>query len=264
MHARTAPARVLALGLPALAALGCAAPTLSTRQRLGVLSISGDVKVSTDGGGAASSAEGLGFDRDGSVYEPRVDVEWGGAHLAFDWFASQHSGEGTAESDLQLDPGGDTIFAGDQVSSDLDLSLAKLAFTFDLVPTDFVDVGLGFGLGAFSYDAVIEAPMTSARIASDESFPIAFLAGRGAVRLGDFAVELDVGALHFAYQGDRLAFLDVDAAVSWRFWSRGPAFADLAVGYRALGTDLRYGDQGGVVEADVDYAGGWIGLGLGL
>ncbi len=253
--------RRIILGLALVA--GCVAPTISTRQRIGALSIDGDVGVSTTGGGATSSADGLGFERDDEVFQPRFDIDWAGTHLALNVFQSRHAGNGIAESDLNLVPGGDTIFAGDLVRSDLDLMLSTLALTFDVVPTDFVDVGIGIGLGAFEYDAFLEAPLTGSVISSDETFPIGFVATRGVVRLGKLAFEADVNVLEYSYDDDDLRYLDLDLALAYRFFVQ-VGFAEAVIGYRLLSTDLSYDDGDGEVDADLDYDGVYLGFTVGL
>ena len=248
----------LALGL--LLAGGCSTPHIWTQQRIGPLNVSGDLAVSAGGGGASSSVEGLGFEKDKSVWSPRVDFDWGSAHLAATYFDSSHSGDGFAES--QLDLGTGTIMVGDPVTSQFDVELLSAALTFDFIPGDFLDVALGLGGGSIDWNASITSGANS--VVSSESFPIGFLAGRVASRIDNFLIYVDVGALEISIDSDKIRYLDVDGGLAWRFWEFGPAYCELSGGYRVLQAKLEYDEQGGQVDADLEFDGFYLGLSIGL
>jgi hypothetical protein len=241
---------------------GCSVPRVWTQQRIGPLDVDGDVAVSAGGGGAASSVKGLGFERDDAVWSPRVDFEWGGTHLQASYFESNHSGDGMAESDLQL--GADMIMAGDPVTSDFDVKLLSGALTFDFVPGDFLDIALGIGGGVIEWDAMITETAGANTIRSSESFPIGFIAGRVASRISAVQLYLDAGALEISVDGDEVKYLDLDGGVAWELWNCGPAFGEVFAGYRLLQAELDYQEQGSDVDADLEFDGFYVGLSFGL
>jgi len=245
--------------LVALACSACVAPELRVEQNVGQLDIEGDLAVSSMGTATSSSVESLGFEEDEGFYYPRVELEWLGFTTSVAGFQGEFSGNGIAESTLDL--GTDVINPGDPVASDLELGVATAAFTFDVVPTDVLDVGIGLGLGWFDYDASIVATTTNMSVASEESFPIAFLALRLASEIGRLRLVGRAGGLEVDLGDEELTYLDIDVAGHYRLFSTlGQLDGHLTLGYRYLRTDLEYEDQGSEVDADLRFDGPYLGL----
>lgn len=253
----------LSLALLALLAAGCSAPRIWTTQRLGPVEVDGSISVTNGGAGASSSADALGLERDDSSWSPRVDLDLASMHVNAGRFASHHEGTGRAEATLSV--GGSTINANDTVNSMLDLELTTVAITFDFVPTEVLDVGLGIGGGVLEYDAFFQSTTTSQIVESNESVPVGFLAGRVASRLGDFLLSVDLAGLEISLDDDELMYLDADAAVAWSFFDPvGPGFGELVLGYRHIQTDIEVNESNERVDADLDFSGAYVGLSIGL
>ena len=133
-----------------------------------------DILVSATGSAVSSDTDALGLDEDSSVFSPRVDFSWGPADLMLTVYEAEFQGTGTTPS--QLDLGGVIIAAGDTVQTDLDVSVANLIATFDLLPTGFVDLGAGFGLRLAEFSGNIRSTNTGLEIGSDETFILPALA----------------------------------------------------------------------------------------
>lgn len=242
---------------------GCSAPRVWTTQRIGPVDISGDLAMNVGGASGSTSASQLGLDDDDSTWSPRVDFDFAGLHINVNRLASEHSGDGSAIADLVLD--GVTINANQPVRSRLDFEMTTAAITFDFIPTSLVDVGIGIGAGTLDYDIDIqEIGAPANRVQSSEEAPMGFIAGRAASELGDFLLSLDVAWIKVELDDDELLFVDYDAALAWEFFSAGPAFGHLVLGYRLTQAELEFEDGTSTVDANLDFQGAYLGLAIGL
>lgn len=245
--------------LLALTASSCALPRIRASARLGQLDLDGSIGASSSGSAIQSSASALGLDKDKAVPEARVDLDWLGVHVGLSQFGSRHEGRGTAQTTLSLG-GGPSITAGTPVDSMLEVELTTARVTWDVIPTRFADIGIGFGVGYYDYEVDVRSLATISRVRSDESFPIAFLALRAASQIGPFEAVGNVGALDVDLGSDELSYYDVDLSVGYRFFKKLKAQGQVTLGYRMLMTDLKYSDRGGEVEADLEFSGPYLGL----
>jgi len=254
------PVQALAL---ALFACGCqVTPSLVVTPRLGTLDVSGDVFVSSSGSSVATDADDLGLDEDNAVFEPRVDFAWGPAHVMGTVYSASYEGTGTAEG--QLDLGGVTINAGDQVRSTLDVTSVNLVTTFDLIPTKLVDLGIGLGVRVIDFDGKVTSLSTNQSIASDETFALPVAAARAAVNVGPFQLSLVGSGLGGSYDGIDASVLDLDLMGEYTFEEFIGFHGSLVLGYRYIGVSVEYTDSGSDVDADLDFQGPYIGLSLGI
>jgi hypothetical protein len=252
------PAALLLL----LVSSGCAVvPSLSVTPRFGPLDIDGDVLVSSVGAAASSSVDGLGLDSE-NVLSPRVDFAWGPADIMLSSTQAEYSGRGTAESELDL--GGMTVNLGDPVRSALDLSILAGLATFDFIPTDLIDLGLGIGASIVDFDAEVEALDDGAVVGSDEKFLIPVLAARAGTELGPFTLSLHANGLTGKYDDVEATYVDLDLAGEYSFEEMLGFYAALVVGYRTTTLDVEYEDQGSDIEADLEFSGVYFGLTVGI
>ena len=241
----------------------CSAPRVWTTQRIGPVDISGDLAMNVAGASGSTSANQLGLEDDKSAWSPRVDFDFAGLHINLNRLASEHSGNGSTEDTLTLDSG--VIAPGRSVRSELDLEMTTAAVTFDFIPTSLVDVGIGLGAGTLEYDIEIQDTMLPAgRVQSNEEAPMGFVAGRVASELGDFLLSLDVAWIKVELDDDELLFVDYDAALAWTFFSVGPGFGQLVLGYRLTQAELEFEDGNSTVDANLDFKGAYVGLSLGI
>lgn len=255
--------RLAASVLWALLACACQlTPSLVAIPRYGGLDISGDVLVSANSASVGSDVGELGFEDDSSVFQPRLDFAWGPAHVAASAYWAEYEGTGTAES--QLDLGGVVISAGEQVESSLELTSANVVATFDLVPTDIIDVGIGLGARYIDFAGNVRSLSSGNSIASAEVIALPVAAARVAVALGPFEVSAVGSGLTGSYSGIDATVLDVDVMGEYTFERFLGFHGSLVVGYRYITIEVDYTDQGSDVEADLDFSGPYVGLALGI
>ena len=249
--------------LIALAA-GCSTPRVWTTQRIGPVDIKGDVAMNVGGATGSTTASGLGLDEDDSAWSPRVDLDFAGLHINLNRFSTQHSGRGVTNSAIMIN--GVTIPIATVVDSSLDLEMTTAALTFDFIPTSFLDIGVGLGVGTINYDIDIQDIAVPAnRAQSEEEAPMGFIAARAASELGSFLLSVDVAWIEIELDDDELSFLDTDAQLAWTFFDlTGPGFGQLVVGYRLIQADLEFVDGNSTVQANLDFDGAYVGLALGL
>jgi len=248
--------------LPALAA-GCQlTPSLVAVPRIGGLSIDGDVNVSSSGASVSSNTDELGLEDDNVVFEPRLDFGWGPAHVMATAYSAEYDGRGAAKG--QLDLGGVVISAGEQVESSLDITSANVVTTFDLIPTDVVDLGLGVGARVIDFDGQIRSLSSGQSIGSSQTFVMPVVAVRGAAALGPFDLSLIGSGLTGSYANIDATVVDLDLMGEYRFDEFLGFHGSLVLGYRYIGVDVEFADQGGNIDANLDFSGPYVGLALGI
>ena len=256
-------ARLVALGLAVVLVPGCSlTPSLVAIPRVGPLDIKGDVLVSSSGSSVSSDAEELGLEEDSGVFEPRVDFEWGPAHIMASAYWAEYEGTGTAESDLDL--GGVVISEGEQVESSLDIASVNVLGTFDLIPTDVVDLGLGLGVRVIDFDGKVTSLSTGDSIESAEGFALPVAAARAALSVGPFELSLLGSGITGSYDDMDASVIDLDLMGEYTFEKLLGFRGSLILGYRYITIDVEYTDEGSDVEAELDFSGPYVGLALGI
>ncbi len=236
----------------------CGAPSFGVTPRLGKLDIDGEIGVQSAGVSATNSVESLGLVEDDSVFGARVDLDWGGVHVTASGQSSTHDGDGVLEAELSQ--GGTTITAGTAVASELDIGLYSGVVTFDLLPTDNFELGLGLGVSVADFDTSFTDETTGDRIATDEVVPIPVLAARGGFALGPVDVSVLAAGMAVAIDGDEATYIDLDAVARVRVLGSGDRFTGwLALGWRQVELDAEYEDDG-EAELDLEFSGPYFGL----
>ena len=249
--------------LPLTLATSCnIVPSVRATPRLGTLELSGDLAISSSGITAEADMESLGFVDDGNVFGPRVDIAWGPVDIVATGYESSYEGEGVA--DVTLDLGGVTITAGEAVSSSLDLTTIGVLATWDLVPTDVVDLGLGVGVTAIDIDASITSLTSGDTIATDEAAPFPVVAARAAVRLFDLELSGIASGVAVEQSGVDATYFDLDLMASWTFERFLGFHGALVAGWRQVVLDAEYEDDGSDVLLDFELSGPFFGLTLGI
>lgn len=244
------------LGSPLLLVAACAAPQFEATPHYGLAQLSGDFAIATGGITGTNDVEDLGIDDDEGAPGMRVDLRWGSPHLSV--AVSDTSWSGTGTTTAELSQGAVTIPAGSNVETDVDLTCGNAIVTFDFVPSDVVEVGLGFGLEAASVQTRVRQVGLGVGIDTDEEVPIPVVALRAGVDLGPVSVDGLLAGISIDYSGDSLTFYDLDLRGRWEMWDH----AHLIVGYKRWVVDLEYEDGAENVELDVTADGPYFGIAI--
>jgi len=261
-HLLASPRSTAALVLALVLAASCqVVPDLTVTPRYGTREVSGDLLITSGPATSTADAEVLGLEEDDGVFSPRVELSW----LGFDLWASGSSalyeGEGTLEETFDL--GGITIMIGDDVASSLDLTTAQVAITWDLVPTDALDVGLGVGVAYFDFEAEITSLTTSQTLRTAEEFVMPVLAARIEGDIGPVRANVVGAGLTGSYEGAEGTYFDVDAFLEYELSDLVGFHLGIQVGYQAAVFDFEYDDDDGRTIADLTFEGPYVGLSLG-
>ncbi len=257
--------RLRSLVVPALLlgslSTSCFLPTVSATPRVAFMQLDGDVRLErTDSGvttAGTATTEQLGLGDDDTVFNPRADVKWGGLQLTVSNLGVGFAGQGTLDSSIEL-PFGDFVVTGD-VESRFELDITSAALTFDVVPTDIVDVGIGVGVAYTDIDAFIQEALTLETIETSETAPVPMVALRAAVDIGRVRLEGLGQALEIEIEGDDVALYDIDLAASVRLLNAAGFGAYLTGGYRMINAQANYDDDGTQVDLDIELSGPYIG-----
>jgi hypothetical protein len=251
--------RIALAGLFAICASACSLPSMYVTPRVSKLDIAGDVGVQQGSSiSAQASIDSLGIQEDTSVPGGRVDLT-GPGHWTFSGQQSSHDGTGIA--DAQLSSGSITINVGDPVKSEFDFGLYSGAVTFDLVPGDTVEAGIGLGVAVLDIDAKFTSQTTSQTVQTDEVVPVPNVAGRVGVNVGPFELSGLVNWVDVHYRDTQASFLDIDTMARLRVFGDSKRFSGyVALGYRYLNVKADYESSGNSIKVDVDFDGPWIGL----
>src|SRR5262245_7049598 len=240
-------------------ASACSTVHLAVLPRVGNFEPEGEIALSGSAGGvgvdATNSVEALGLVEDEGVPGIRADLDWGRSRWTLAWQQSEHGGTGTLEAEISDDDA--SIAAGTQVDSVFDMGLGEFLVTFDVVPGDTFELGLGLGATLFDLDVSVTDPLGGDTVDPDEStFAAPLVALRGGVRFGRVDLEALLGGIDFTYDGDSASLYDLDVLARVNLLGEhGRAHGALVVGYRLVDLDLDYDedDGSGQVEADVDF-----------
>jgi hypothetical protein len=242
-------------------AAGCSTPKITPMVRVAQLEIDGDLDFKAGGGLLTSSttASQLGLD-DETVIQPRIDLDWEKLHLGVEGFQTHYEGDGTLSNTLNF--GGNTIPFNAPVSSDWDLDLYRTFLVYDVLPWDFMDVGIGGGLGYIKYDAKIRSQLTGAWVASDSDLPFAFLTARLNKDIDRFSLQALVSGVSADLEDDDLSYFDAEAQASFLLFSKDNLAGRIMVGYRFVKVVYEWEDNNRDVELDADFKGPFLGFAL--
>ena len=247
----------------ALLAAGCSAPKLELIPRFQQFEIEGDFAASSTGISAKNSLSDLGIDDDPVEFSPRVDFSAGGFEITADYLDVSYQGTGDVTEEIEF--GGETFLVGTTVDSEIDLKIGRAVATWDFVPTDTFDLGLGVGAGLADARAFIRDQGTGNSSETDEKAPFPFLAARARVALGNLSAEVLAGALEFEADDVDASYWDVDAMIRWSVIGGDEHLAlSLIGGYRFMMLDLEYVDGGDLIDIEADLDGPYLGLSLTL
>lgn len=246
--------------------LGSGCTSIDVIPRIGMLDIDGHIGIADTSSGvtATNDLKTLGLEDDSSVLGARVDGQVGGMHATFALSSSSHGGTGTAQATM-TDDNGNTITANDPVESDFDVRMGEAIVTWDLVPGDMVEVGLGLGVSVFDLDASFTDQTTGDTIEAQQAVPIPVLALRAGVDFGRLDVSALLGGMSVDFDGNNVSFYDFDLMARWQlFGDGGKILGSVVGGYRYIDFDLEYEDPDSEVDASMTLDGPYLGMSFGF
>lgn len=255
---------LLVLGL--VAAAGCSLPRARVNLGYGLGTLDGDVSAQDTSGGpilnAASSTDELGLDDAEGVLQPRISFEWLGFELMLDHQAYSYSGTGTTSVDLEF--AGATIAAGDDVASEVDMTLTGAMVFLDVLPGERFRLGLGLGATfvdeEITFTSLSLSPGTSA--GSDEHAPVPVVGIHASAVLGPIELDVLARGLSVDVEDVEATFFDLDAGLVWTWFGRDHLSANVRVGWRQVGLEAEYDDGDSRIDLDLEAAGPYVSLGL--
>jgi hypothetical protein len=252
----------LSWALPLVAAAACSTPTATVVPRFGSLDIDGEFGISGTVNAESNDISSIGLEDDNTVFSGRADLGWGSPHLTLAFSASDHSGMGML--DAELSQGGVTLPVNTAVDSTFKLGLSEALLTFDLIPSDVIELGLGFGAIGLDMDVDIVSVATGDRVFTDEFAVAPVLALRGAGKIGPIELSGLLAGLDVEVDGTQAQVLDLDLAARWQFTRNSRLLGALTAGWRRFSLGLDYQDSGDEVQADFALTGPYFGLAIGF
>lgn len=234
----------------------CGAPSASVTPFIASVALDGDLAVG-DGGGVtvASTFDDLGIDDNEAVVGGVVRLNFGGTELSVAGYGVDFAGTGTAVGDFEYQ--GSVISAGTDVASDIRLDTARALLTWDVVPLDGLDIGLGFGATLLDLDLSLrEIGGAGTTIRSEELIPVPLLAARAAWTWGPVNLRADAGGLIVEYDESEASVFDIGVSAGVDLFGIG----DLIVGYKTMKIDAEYSDQDALIDTDLDLDGYYMGV----
>jgi hypothetical protein len=243
----------------------CSMPKFHAGPHVGFFDIDGDVEV----GGVAgpvkvkgeTDTDEMGFDREVGL-TPRVEAEFDDFILGLGGVFVGYEGDGTLESELRLGDR-DPITAGSRIESEFSLGYLTLDALYRILgPDDFVDLAVGLGLGAVTYDLEIKSKaIDRAKVAVDDTMPFGYLAGRIAKDLGPVRLTLIGHGLGVELDDEGIFYFEVDGSAAYRLWGEDSRFQGrILAGYRYMRVGYELDKSRGNVDIEADIHGPYLAL----
>jgi len=251
--------------LPLLLALGaCSTPRLDVIARMQQAKLSGTVGETTSGTPVSKIDvdDDLGMGDTSNEFGGRADLSFGAGKWTFAYSPASFSGNGTLPADIT--EGGVTIPAGTAVASDVKMNVGTAIWTYDFVPSETAEFGLGLGVHALDFDGKVTDGSSTVR--QNYTIGVPVLAARGGVMFGPFDLSALVSGLQVKNGSDEATFFDADVMGRWRFFGGvgGHVAFSLVVGWHRTDMELDYTDSNDHVNADLSVAGLYYGLCVGF
>lgn len=253
--------RLLAL----LLVLGCASacnavPRVDVMPGYGSLDIDGELGVSDTGPAAEQQLSDLGIEGSEGALMGRAYFKWVGMQLNVSGLDVGYEGNGTTTGILSGD--GNVIGVGANVNSELDIRTLTAALTYDVVPTDVFDLGLGLGVTLVDLGVSVTEVGTLTNVSGDGLLPLPTVSARASARLGEkFGVHGNVGWIAGEYGDFDGSLLDLDLFAEYRFLGGGERTAGrLALGYRLVDFSFDFDDGSEEFVMEFELTGPYLGL----
>lgn len=243
----------------------CSSPRFSVEPRVAVPEPSGHLAAAAPGEALAANdvESALNLDADDAAPGIRADIELGSPHVVLGWMQSGSDGDGTLTGQLSDD--GVVLPAGTDVATDFELGVASGIVTFDLVPTETVEVGIGFGVHVVDLDASVTSRDSGnpGRIDLETTLPVPVIALQAGVDFGRFELRGLASGMDYSSSGDSATFLDLDVGARFRILGEGVT-GSLTLGWRHSRLDARYEDDDDNADVDLRISGPYFGVAIGF
>jgi len=246
-------------------ASGCALPTVEVAPRYGSFDTEGHFGVATGTALQVPDADlnAAGFGKDSGFFGVGVTLDLGAPVFTLSTQSTSHGGSGILDTQLTSSDG--TINVDTAVESQLDFGLHQFLATFDVVPTDLVDVGLGLGVTILDVDASVTEPTAPITLDTNETIPVPVLALRAKVDLGDFEVTGLLSGFDISVSSADATFVDLDLLAQYHLIGFDERLAgSIALGYRQTRLAVAYDDGTDQVDFDLRFSGPYLALVFGF
>lgn len=254
----------IAAAVTALAG-ACSAPRFAVEPRVGQSEVSGHLASSAPGDPLQKNdVEGaLNLDQDDSAPGLRADLEFGSPHVVVAWSRTQNDGEGQLTGQMSDD--GVILPVGTDVATDVDLDVYTAIVTFDLLPTETFELGIGLGVHVIDLDATVVSldGLNPGTIDLQTTVPIPVLALQAGFEVGRFEVAGLFSGMQYASDGDEATFYDLDVGARFRILGEGVT-GSITAGWRMTRLDARYEDEDDNADVDLELSGPYVGLSIGF
>jgi len=256
----------VAIALCALGSLAaCSAPTVDAAGYFGQFELDGHIAIAAAALGltASTAMHDLGLGDDDTSAGAFVRFKFGGPMLYVSVIQPEFAGTGTLTAEIE--DGGVTIPVGTAVNSRLAMDVYTGMFIWDLFPSDFADVGIGFGVSILDYDSSFENTLNGDTIASDELVPVPVLGAMVSKDIGPFQVSGFLAYTSLDVDGDKLDYLDLDLRGTYHLFGGAPltdqrGAGHLVLGYKLTDLELEYQDGAEFGAANLEISGPYLGL----
>jgi len=265
------------LALPLLLLAACSTPTLDLTPRLSMLEPDGSLGFNDTAGQQVSQdlQTALGLVEDNGSLGIRADLDVGSPHMTFAMQRSSHDGRGTLQDSISYDGNEinlpDTDGDGEpdpvDVATQFDLTSYSFVTTWDVIPADSFELGLGLGANLLQIDMEVE----SQAVGVDESIsfyelaPVPVVAVRVGGDIGPVSLSALASGLSVSIGDLDATYLDFDLMAKWRLLGEKDGFAgSLAAGWRHTSLDAELDDDADQVDIDLTFSGPWFGATIGF
>lgn len=234
-------------------------PSATVAPRMMDMELEGHFGASETGSAIESDLDSLGLGGSDGSFSPRIDLAWLGVQLSLSSLGMSYSGRG--ETDVVVEFDGIRIVKGARVDSALDIGMTTAALTWDLVPGDRLDLGIGFGVTLLDLEVDITEIASSEGVDVSETFPVPHVAATGVLRFGDFGVGADIAFMDVSVDDVDLTWLDYDLHASYHLFRGAERLSGrLVLGYRSIDIDASYVDGNTDVTTDLALTGPYFGV----
>jgi hypothetical protein len=247
----------LALQILAVGCLASCMPHARAYVGASFMRVEGDMALQNAGGTLnlgqdVNTIEDLGAEEtSGSAYL-RAEADWGPHRARVSGFGATPSGEGTL-----ADSFGD-LSAGAPVRSQLDYENFTAAYTFDVIPTSLVRLGLGVEVGIHRFDLLVDQTNSNAFEELEADFWTPMPCIDAEVDLGAVSFCLNVGAFDVDLGDADGNYHDAEAFVRW-----APLLGfELIGGWRNMLLDTNGEADNRDFRTDVEVSGWFLGGGI--
>ncbi|MFN9786663.1 MAG: hypothetical protein ACK57N_08825 [Planctomycetia bacterium] len=254
------------LALPWLLAAACSTPSLDLTPRLAMLEPDGSFGFNDTTGQQVQQdlQDNLGLVEDSSSLGLRADLDVGSPHMTASVQSSSHDGSATLSGEIEYD--GQVIDAGADVATDFALTGYSFITTWDLIPGDSFELGLGLGANLLDIQMEVQSKDDpSQSVGFDELAPVPVVAVRAGGDIGPVSLSALASGLSVSIGDLDATYFDLDLMAKWRLLGEKGGFAgSLAAGWRHTKLDAELDDEADQVDLDLAFSGPWFGATIGF